>query len=426
MNLKDKKYWMIIGVLVGIILILGILLATSSRNSQNSKKEKSTKTAEQGPIEIPDIQSTGNNSFSEEKTFNIYHSYGGSTATITFYPDNSCQADFTMFAGKVSMDLSNYVTYEYPPINEPCKYRIDNQKVSIYYNGMARRTLHYKNGVGQSGSQAVESFYIMQEIEYEYDKENDTLTLNNGKWKENPDMNGRGLLHFVKKGSAEDLQDQVEEEKAKAEKERLEKEREEEQKASSKKAMDQINVELTDSNQSGQELTSNYETATIRITNILGSLSSTENKPVVKSIQVNGNLIDSSQTDISVSITPNPGANQYNIVITDYYGYERNVTLNYNFEVQEPYLTIDIFESSCYLKIWSNNNQYNKLQDLQIYYDDVLLNDNPSSVKKYYMSEDPYLYLYSTSGTHTIKAKNKYGLEFQRDYTFPEKCNNQE
>ena len=398
--IKQKKITIIIiAIVIGIALIFGIIMVSKKEKSPSQNQNNNISTTNKKPIE------TIENPYFKEKTkYVLTRSYSGTEAYIYLYKNYVCSIDFSNFngGGRVSKDLSVSVEYPDGAILGGCEYTIDKDIVTVKYNGVVRKV------VNAAGFTTEDSFRrIMDDIQFKYDKEKNQLDMNpiNGKWVDEGLGIGLDYVYFMNNENKEYIKEEKAKEKEQQEKERVEKEEEESRRKTTKERIDSLRFYI---NNREEDLKDHNETVQISV-----SLYEHENY----SITINGEKIEGT----AKTYKANPGVNTYQITVTGDYNISRTETLTYAFEPTVPHMTIDFWESSCYMKIWNSFDHYNDLDKIEMYYDNENV-DSSSAIRKLDRI-DYYILLYSTGGTHTLKTVNKYGLEEERTYTFPEKCN---
>ena len=395
---QKKITIIIIASVIGIALIFGIIMVSKREKSPSQNQNNNISTTNKKPIE------TIENPYFKEKTkYVLTRSYSGTEAYIYLYKNYVCSIDFSNFngGGRVSKDLSVSVEYPDGAILGGCEYTINKDIVTVKYNGVVRKV------VNAAGFTTEDSFRrIMDDIQFKYDKEKNQLDMNpiNGKWVDEGLGLGLDYVYFMNNENKEYIKEEKAKEKEQQEKEEREKEDEERKIETTKERINSFHFYIN--NQEGNSKGDNEKVEV-----------STSDNYNNYNISINGEKISGNEKTFEAT----PGDNTYQITVTGDYNISRTETLTYTFEPNPPHMTIDFWESSCYMKIWNSFNHYNDLDKIEMYYDNENIN-NSSSVRRK-VREDYYILLYSTGGTHTLKTVNRYGLEEEKSYTFPEKCN---
>lgn len=400
-----KKNKILIISIVGVIafsILFGIIMSSSSSNKEektptyNKKKNEDTKQT---------IVQTKEKYFEEDQSYVLVKSYNGTKAYITFKPDYTCEVDFIELWGKGNAAPGAYVSTMYPELSEKCGYSIKDDVVSVYYGGTVRRMV-------TSGGNIIENSYtpIMPGIKFKYNSEDNSIDMTpiNGKWIERGSAGG-SVIYFISEDSEEYKKEKAAEEQAKKEKEEQKKKEEQDEleriKNDVNNAEISVNGETTDS-------TGDKETIGIYV----------EHKERIKSVKVNGQEIINQ--DSSLLLPANRGPNTFTITITGDQNITRTETITYTFDPTPPKLEDSFWGVSCYVKLWNYTKAYNDLDKISIYYDGISLENNPNV--RHITNNGDHIFLYSKGGTHTLKTVNKYGVEYEREYPFPDDCDEKE
>lgn len=373
-------------------------------------------------------ESTENDkSLKMNKDYFIVGTSTGKNAYISFKSDGTCTPNFYSLSNSGSMGNNlGSINVIYQNDNPKCTYTVKENIISVSWLGTFKQTYTYKLGNGKTQTSDYGSFYIMKDIEFIYNEEDDTIDTNNGTWKLST---GESFftIQFILNGS-EDKENNNE----------LNTDKEDN---NSNNTTNNDNNSSNNSNNNNNDNESNEVESPNLIEEIKVRISVDDydrhyfeisNVPyTLKELYINGKSIEEPYYNDSNFIEiEHEGETCVNYKLVGEDGYTREGKECFVFEAKQPTVKLTTWgEKDCYfylndLNSWGDSMYYNKLEKLTIKYDGVLIENSPN-IRPYdreYIKQGYFGYIYSTAGKHTITFTNKFGKVQTEELEFAESC----